>query len=76
LTKIQRIIRGCRFGIHDLSRVELAAANSLPRFNMPFEPGLDIAAKAFGCRRIAKGTGSIAPICSSSNTWRWRGNGS
>jgi hypothetical protein len=48
LTKIQRIIRGCRFGIHDLSRVELAAANSLPRFNMPFELGLDIAAKAFG----------------------------
>jgi hypothetical protein len=28
--------------------VELAAANSLPRFNMPFELGLDIAAKAFG----------------------------
>ena len=48
LTKIQRIIRGCRFGIHDLSRVELAAVNSLPRFNMPFELGLDIAAKAFG----------------------------
>jgi hypothetical protein len=48
LTKIQRIIRGCRFGIHDLSRVELAAANSLPRFNLPFELGLDIAAKAFG----------------------------
>src|SRR3954468_20883340 len=36
LTKIQRIIQACRFGIHDLSRVELAAANSLPRFNMPF----------------------------------------
>ena len=29
LTKIQRIIQACRFGIHDLSRVELAASNSL-----------------------------------------------
>jgi hypothetical protein len=48
LTKIQRIIRARRFGVHDLSRVELGAANSLPRFNMPFELGLDIAAKAFG----------------------------
>jgi hypothetical protein len=54
LTKIQRIIRGCRFGIHDLSRVELAAANSLPRFNMPFELGLDIAAKAFGVGAVRR----------------------
>jgi hypothetical protein len=47
LTKIQRIIGRCRFGIHDLSRVQLSE-NDLPRFNMPFELGLDIAAKAFG----------------------------
>jgi hypothetical protein len=48
LSKIQRIIAGCRYGIHDLSRVEVGTGNSLPRFNMPFELGLDIAAKAFG----------------------------
>jgi len=54
LTKIQRIIQACRFGIHDLSRVELAAANSLPRFNMPFELGLDIAAKAFGAGQVRR----------------------
>jgi hypothetical protein len=53
LTKIQRIIRSCRFGVHDLSRVELAA-NSLPRFNMPFELGLDIAAKAFGDKPLKR----------------------
>ncbi len=42
------MIPACQFGIHDLSRVELTTANSLPRFNMPFELGLDIAARAFG----------------------------
>ncbi len=48
LDKIRRIIRGCRYGIHDLSRVELNAASDLPRFNMPFELGLDVAARDFG----------------------------
>jgi hypothetical protein len=52
LTRIQRIIRGSRFGIHDLSRVELASRNGLPRFNIPFELGLDIGAKAFGAPSI------------------------
>ena len=51
LTKIQRIIAACRFGVHDLSRVAPGATNSLPRFNMPFELGLDIAAKGFGSGR-------------------------
>jgi len=36
LEKIQKIIRSCRFAIHDLSRVELSGPRSLPRFNMPF----------------------------------------
>jgi hypothetical protein len=48
LNKIQRIIGACRYGIHDLSRVEPGRLSKLPRFNMPFELGLDIAAKAFG----------------------------
>jgi len=48
LSKIQRMIRSCRYGIHDLSRVEVATTSKLPRFNMPFELGLDIAAKVFG----------------------------
>lgn len=54
LAKIQRIIRSCRFGIHDLSRVELTASSGLPRFNMPFELGLDIAARAFGSGLIRR----------------------
>ena len=48
LDKIRRIIRGCRYGIHDLSRIELSSASHLPRFNMPFELGLDVAARTFG----------------------------
>lgn len=46
LEKIVRIIAECRFGIHDLSRVELD--EGLPRFNMPFELGLFIGAKRYG----------------------------
>lgn len=52
LSKIQRLIAGCRYGIHDLSRVELGAATQLPRFNMPFELGLDIAASVFGAKAL------------------------
>ena len=46
LNKIFRIIEECRYGIHDLSRVELD--NGLPRFNMPFELGLFFGAKHYG----------------------------
>ncbi|MDX6464400.1 MAG: hypothetical protein QOE55_8097 [Acidobacteriaceae bacterium] len=46
LAKIERMIEECRFGINDLSAVELGATTGLPRFNMPFELGLFL-----GCRR-------------------------
>lgn len=48
LDKIMGIIGECRFGIHDLSRVELDPDCGLPRFNMPFELGLFLDAKKFG----------------------------
>ena len=47
LDKLLRLIQECRYGIHDISRVQLDAGK-LPRFNMPFELGLDMAAKRFG----------------------------
>ncbi|HEY0370838.1 MAG TPA: hypothetical protein VGD79_02495 [Thermoanaerobaculia bacterium] len=40
--KILRIIGESPYGIHDISRIET------PRFNMPFELGLFLGAKAFG----------------------------
>ncbi|MCH8152558.1 MAG: hypothetical protein IH830_09330 [Planctomycetes bacterium] len=46
LNKIFQIIEECRYGIHDLSRVELD--DGLPRFNMPFELGLFFGAKRYG----------------------------
>lgn len=48
LSKIERIIEECRFGIHDLSAVELDAVTGLPRFNMPLEFGLFLGCKRFG----------------------------
>jgi hypothetical protein len=45
LDKILDLIRSCRYSIHDLSRVELdRTPPATPRFNMPFELGLAVAA--------------------------------
>jgi hypothetical protein len=46
--KICNIIKECRYGIHDISRTELDGVSKLPRFNMPLELGVFIAAKRFG----------------------------
>ena len=48
--RIHRLIETSRFSIHDISRVELTA--DLPRFNMPFELGLDLGCRAFGPARL------------------------
>jgi len=48
IDKITRIISECKYGINDLSRIELDSKNKLPRFNMPFELGLFIGCKKFG----------------------------
>jgi hypothetical protein len=47
LSKIERIIEECKFGIHDISAVTLDVNTGLPRFNMPLELGL-----FFGCKRF------------------------
>lgn len=51
ISKINRIIRECRHGIHDISRTELDPAEKLPRFNMPLELGLFLGAREFGVGR-------------------------
>jgi hypothetical protein len=40
ISKILAMMRECKYSIHDLSRMEASASH--PRFNMPFELGLDI----------------------------------
>ena len=47
INKILNIIDECRYGIHDISRIELNESG-FPRFNMPFELGLYYSAKKFG----------------------------
>ncbi len=47
LGKIIRQIKDSRYGIHDLSRIELNPAN-YPRFNMPFELGIFFGARNLG----------------------------
>ena len=48
LTKIESIIENSKFGIHDLSNMDLDAESGLPRFNMPLELGLFLGARRFG----------------------------
>jgi hypothetical protein len=46
--KLYRIIRECRYGIHDISATEPDSVNKLPRFNMPLELGIFLGAREFG----------------------------
>jgi hypothetical protein len=51
IDKVFKIIAECKYGVHDISRTEVTAANGLPRFNMPLELGMFLAAKRFGVGR-------------------------
>jgi hypothetical protein len=50
IERIYRLIEECRFGIHDISRIEHDCVHGLPRFNMPFELGLFLGARRFGAK--------------------------
>lgn len=52
INQIKEIIRSCKYGIHDLSRSKAMKKGELPRFNMPYELGLDIGALEFGTRNL------------------------
>lgn len=54
LQKIVGLISSSRYSIHDLSRTTLDDVNSLPRFNMPFELGIDLGCKAFSPEHSGK----------------------
>jgi hypothetical protein len=59
MDKIFDLIAGCRFGIHDLSRIDLDPTVGLPRFNMPFELGVFLGAKRYGGREQKRKVGLI-----------------
>lgn len=48
LQKIRSLIDESKYAIHDISRIEVSVVSPLPRFNMPFELGLDLGCRFFG----------------------------
>tara|TARA_R110000782_G_scaffold129099_1_gene220668 strand:+ start:1691 stop:2308 length:618 start_codon:yes stop_codon:yes gene_type:complete len=44
--RIQRIVETSKYSLHDISRVELTP--EYPRFNMPFELGIDLGCRIYG----------------------------
>jgi hypothetical protein len=48
LEKIRALILASRLSIHDISRMGPLRPGDLPRFNMPFELGLDLGCRFFG----------------------------
>lgn len=52
INQIKSLIRECKYGIHDLSRSKAQSIGELPRFNMPYELGLDIGAQEYGNGRL------------------------
>lgn len=53
MAKILKLIEGCKYGIHDLSRCQATEAGEFFRLNMPFELGID-----FACRKYMPGKSS------------------
>jgi len=68
IQKIEPMIADCRFGIHDISRVEADPQTRLPRFNMPLELGLFLGAKRYGNKR------QKAKSCKILDNERYRGS--
>jgi len=54
LERIVKLIRGSKFGIHDLSRCKSNKIGEFNRMNMPFELGLDYACKKFGYGKLSQ----------------------
>ncbi len=54
LHKIKALMLDSKYSIHDLSRMEPLNAGDLPRFNMPFECGIDFGIKLTHPNKMAK----------------------
>jgi hypothetical protein len=52
INQIKQHIRDSKYGIHDLSRSRPMKRNELPRFNMPYELGLDIGCAEYGGKKF------------------------
>jgi len=54
IEKIRDLIRSCRYSVHDISRMEALNPGDDPRFNMPFELGLDLGCRYYGAPHLRK----------------------
>lgn len=52
VNQIKEYIKNCKYSIHDLSRSRPMKKDELPRFNMPYELGLDLGACEYGGKRL------------------------
>lgn len=48
MQEIMRLMESSKYSIHDISRCEPLNAGDLPRFNMPYEMGVDIGCTTYG----------------------------
>jgi hypothetical protein len=62
LDKILDLIENCNYSIHDISRTEVDPDHGLPRFNVPFELGLDLGCKRYGKSRQKRKTALILDV--------------
>src|SRR6266487_6297312 len=53
INQIKKYIRDSKYSVHDLSRCKPMKKNDLPRFNMPYELGLDIGCSEYGGKKFA-----------------------
>lgn len=53
INKITRLIKNSRYSVHDLSRMPAKEKGEFPRFNMPFELGVDFGSKIYGGRMLS-----------------------
>ena len=54
LEKITKIIKECKYSIHDLSKVRAKEVNEYARMNMPFELGIDYGIKSMNDESLSK----------------------
>lgn len=52
VNQIKEHIKNCKYSIHDLSRSRPMKKGDLPRFNMPYELGLDLGACEYGGKKL------------------------
>ncbi len=54
INEIKKLIKGSKYSVHDLSRCKPMKIGELPRFNVPYELGLDIGCFEYGGAKLKR----------------------